>query len=243
MSEATTINQALVLALAAMPTIPKAHEANMGSYRVAYADLADIIAAVRPVLASQGLAVTQNVTDGSGTVAVSTTIHHSGGERLDFGPLSLPAGRDAQTTGGAITYARRYALVAALGLATEDDDDGRTAAKAKPAARTTAPQAPARHAEAPPLSVAGADGPLPNGFASKAQQNAMLRSLNATAKAAGIDRDDELAWLTALTDAVDHRVDSSLDLTPSEMETAREAFMRLRAKNRAANNTRSSSTP
>jgi len=47
---------------------------------------------------------------------------HTSGEFLTHKPTRLPVGMDAQKTGSAITYARRYSLMAALGLATEDDD-------------------------------------------------------------------------------------------------------------------------
>jgi hypothetical protein len=43
---------------------------------------------------------------------------------MTFGPLYLAAGPNAQTAGSAITYARRYAIAAALNIATEQDDDG-----------------------------------------------------------------------------------------------------------------------
>jgi hypothetical protein len=48
--------------------------------------------------------------------------------------LTLPVGKTAQATGSAITYSRRYALMAMLGLATEDDDGA--AAAPREAART-----------------------------------------------------------------------------------------------------------
>jgi len=49
---------------------------------------------------------------------------------MEFGPLSIPMGkRDAHSTGSAISYAKRYALCAALGIVTEDDD-GQAAQKA-----------------------------------------------------------------------------------------------------------------
>lgn len=55
---------------------------------------------------------------------------------MEFGPLVLPYGNSPQAAGSAITYARRYALVAALGLATEDDDG----AAATQAARADRPR-------------------------------------------------------------------------------------------------------
>lgn len=106
------------------------------SYR--YADLATILDHVRPVLAKHGLAITQDVgATPEGRLALHTTIlHAASGDRLVFGPLVGDMGRDWQMTGGAITYARRYALCAALGIAADDDTDahdtGKPQAKAKP---------------------------------------------------------------------------------------------------------------
>src|SRR5690606_13383389 len=66
-------------------------------------------------------------------LACTVTFLHSSGDRLDFGPFPFPHGRDAQATGSMVTYHRRYALVAALGMAAGDDDDGAAAKPAVPA--------------------------------------------------------------------------------------------------------------
>lgn len=116
------LTAALVDALADVTGIRKTHTANAGSYSYDYADLGDIIAETRPALAKHGVIVLQSVHDHDGGLAVTTTLAHTSGESRDFGPLPFPAGRDAQATGSAITYHRRYSLLAALGLATEDDD-------------------------------------------------------------------------------------------------------------------------
>ena len=132
MTEPKTIFSALVGALADLTVIEKGHTANAGSYSYAYADLGDIVKLTRPVLAAWGLTVVQNLhAEGTG-LAVTTSIVHSSGETRDFGPLTFPYGRDAQATGSAITYHRRYALLAALGMATGEDDDGAKAVPADP---------------------------------------------------------------------------------------------------------------
>ena len=128
---------ALVAAMADLSDIKKGKEAKIptkagGSYGYKYADLADTIQSVRPVLAQHGLAVLQSpVSHDHDTVSIYTTIVHRSGQQLTFGPLTLPAGRTAQETGSAITYGRRYALLACLGLAAEDDD-GASAAPRRP---------------------------------------------------------------------------------------------------------------
>jgi hypothetical protein len=90
---------------------------------------------------------------------------HESGEELSFGKLFVPCTKqDAQGYGSAITYARRYQLQTALGIAPEDDDGNAASASAprtplkfgypasaKPAPRMTdeAPKAKAKPAPAP----------------------------------------------------------------------------------------------
>jgi len=121
------IHAALVAALNELPRIAKGNTAKVpmksgGTYSYTYADLGDVIDSVRPVLYKHGLAVMQDVTGEGRSVFVQTIILHTSGDVLRFGPISLPAGDTPQTMGSAVTYCRRYALLAALGIATEDDD-------------------------------------------------------------------------------------------------------------------------
>ena len=134
---------AFAAAQAEMPDITKGRTANVGQYRYTYADLSDVLGALRPVLARHGLFLTQNVVTRNNTVDVWTTIGHRSGQTFDFGPMSFPTGNTPQTAGSAVTYARRYSLLAAVGLATEDDD-GQHAAQAPKTARkpTQAPTDP-----------------------------------------------------------------------------------------------------
>ena len=104
-------------------------KADTGSYGYTYATLGSILDHVRPVLAAHGLAVMQNVTNDGDHVSVETILTHSGGGWISFGPISGKAANTWQGIGSAITYARRYALTAALGIAAEDDDDGAAASR------------------------------------------------------------------------------------------------------------------
>ena len=118
---------AVVAALAEMPTIAKSHTARAGSYSYSYADLADVVEVVRPILTAHGLAVMQQPSHGpDGSLCLRTTLLHTSGDAVsELMPLGPP--REAQAMGSMLTYARRYALVALLGLATEDDDYGASA--------------------------------------------------------------------------------------------------------------------
>lgn len=124
---------ALVAALADLTTIEAARTAKIemakgGSYTYKYADITDAIKLTRPVLAAHGLvALTPVHAHGEG-LACTVILLHTSGEKLELGPFPFPHGRDAQATGSMVTYHRRYALVAALGMAAGDDDDGQSAA-------------------------------------------------------------------------------------------------------------------
>jgi hypothetical protein len=94
-------------------------------FRSRYADLADVTAAVVPILASHGIATFYTISDN----AVVTTMMH--GESETSISCALPlivAQNNMQGLGSAITYARRYGLMALSGVAPEDDD-GNDAAK------------------------------------------------------------------------------------------------------------------
>jgi hypothetical protein len=105
------------------------------AFRSKYADLAAVVDAVKPALAEFGLwfrQVTHNVENG---VCVETVIHHASGESLSCGQLYVPATKhDAQGYGSALTYARRYSLMAAFGVPAEDDDGGAASGTARQAA-------------------------------------------------------------------------------------------------------------
>jgi hypothetical protein len=93
-----------------------------------YADLGAIITATRKPLADNGITVTQwPIESKPGSVSVLTRISHAG--QWMMASLTMPLGKgDAHGVGGAITYAKRFAWTAILGVAVEgEDDDGNTA--------------------------------------------------------------------------------------------------------------------
>ncbi len=113
-------------------------------YGSRYADLASVWEACRDPLTSHGIAVVQIPSADGNRVTVTTLLVHASGARLE-GALTMTA-KDAspQAIGSAITYARRYALMAMVGIAPEDDD-GEAAQPAR-----TAPAAEPRHETARP---------------------------------------------------------------------------------------------
>jgi hypothetical protein len=110
-----------------------AKDAKNPHFKSAYSSLASVIDAVRPALSSNGLAFVQKLHSADGGVAVETVLIHESGQEMSFGTLFIPATKqDAQGYGSAISYAKRYSLQAALGIASEDDD-GQAAVKTRPA--------------------------------------------------------------------------------------------------------------
>ena len=95
-----------------------------------YATLADIDDSLRKAFEGTGLSYSQDArTDiANGIVSVVTTIHHESGEYRSYGPFELkPAKADVQGYGGAVTYAKRYAVSAVFGIVADPDDDGESA--------------------------------------------------------------------------------------------------------------------
>ena len=92
-----------------------------------YADLAGVLAAARPALIANELAVLQPPsTTVEGRICVTTRILHSSGEWMEsdisLSPETLNRSNVAQATGSVITYLRRYSLAGVMGIAQIDDD-------------------------------------------------------------------------------------------------------------------------
>jgi hypothetical protein len=87
-----------------------------------------LIEATRPILTKHGLAITQWPSwiprgEDAAIPSLATTILHVAGEKVEVSmPLYL-TDKTMQGLGAAITYARRYAWAAALGIASEEDTD------------------------------------------------------------------------------------------------------------------------
>jgi hypothetical protein len=122
--------KALAKAQSEFPAIERSRDVKVqtktgGSYTFAYAPHEEILKKVQPVLSANGLAVSQLLANVQGAPALKTMLMHEGGEVIaDTCPLPTNGQTTAQEFGSLVTYMRRYALVAVLGIATEEDDDG-----------------------------------------------------------------------------------------------------------------------
>lgn len=90
-----------------------------------YLTLDNILNTIRPLLTKNGLVVVQAL---AGDYLVTTLYHVSGQyiqSEMPFHPMSGNKGTNAlQELGGGITYAKRYAISAMLGISVDEDNDG-----------------------------------------------------------------------------------------------------------------------
>lgn len=120
--------ESLAAAQSEFKAVAKNGKANYGRY----ATLDEILNATRPALNKCGCYLFQRVEAADGGLTVETLIGHKSGETLSSGKLFMPTtavrgGNAAQAMGSARTYACRYSLASFLGVAADDDDDGKAA--------------------------------------------------------------------------------------------------------------------
>lgn len=126
-------------------------------YKSKYADLASCVEAVVGALNKHGIAFMQRVLPCESGVTVETLFIHTSGETLSSGALHVPVQKnDAQGYGSALTYARRYSLMSACGIAPEDDDGNAASAKSAPAMKQDKPS----HAQ-PQKTISEEDDRIP----------------------------------------------------------------------------------
>jgi hypothetical protein len=107
-------------------------QSNNPHFKSKYADLGNVMDACLPALNAAGIAVIQPTgEDEHGRYVETTLIHGESGEHVSCRVPLIVAKNDMQGYGSAVTYARRYGLMAMAGIAPEDDD-GNAAAKAAP---------------------------------------------------------------------------------------------------------------
>lgn len=124
---------------------PAAKNASNPFFKSEYADLGSVVESARDLMAANGLSVSQfpgaSIARESGgySATLTTIMMHESGEWLEQ-ELTIPLAKvDPQGYGSAITYARRYALAAALGIVTGDDDDGNAASQRQNGASSKPP--------------------------------------------------------------------------------------------------------
>ncbi len=163
-----------------------------------YADLAAIVEAARGPLARHGLAVIQT-TERDGTV--TTMLAHASGQWIR-GELRLRSDKDTpQAIGSAITYARRYAFAAIVGVVAEGEDDdaehaeGRTSSRPNPPARHSVKQRQAATPKAVPAAPAEPERQRPARPITEGQERLLWARAKKRSKELGLDDADAAATI------------------------------------------------
>lgn len=133
MKTSESINEiagALCKAQAAFPKLLKDQtakiESSKGGYAYKYSDLGALFEAIRKPLTDNGLSVVQPIVTENGHHELVTLLLHTSGQFIE-GRMRLADYERPQEFGSEITYYRRYALGALVGIASELDDDGAAA--------------------------------------------------------------------------------------------------------------------
>ncbi len=173
-------------------------------FKSRYLSLESLMGQVLPVLNAHGIVLLQHPTVHEGQPALHTQlIHAESGEFVEDTMLLMMAKPDPQGQGSAITYARRYALMSALGLVADEDDDGATASQPRPQRATptsngdkaTQPQ----HAK---LAATLADLETLN--PSTERENDWLKEVQSWLKAKGYPQSRAQLSRTQMSELIDH---------------------------------------
>lgn len=122
-----------------------AKDCNNPFFKSKYADLNSIWMACREPLSKNGLAVTQIMVEVGDNLYLETLLGHSSGQYISSKmPIKIKSdakNNELQVLGSCLTYLRRYALAAIVGVAPDEDDDG-NAGKGYQASKQDASAAP-----------------------------------------------------------------------------------------------------
>lgn len=124
-TETKQIFAALVKAQAEMPSAPK--DGNNPHFKSKYATLQSIAETAKPILKKHGLAICQTFETACDGISIITSLVHESGEYITGSLFLKPVKNDPQGYGSAITYGRRYAMAAILGIVADEDDDANAA--------------------------------------------------------------------------------------------------------------------
>lgn len=123
---------AAALAKAQGAMTPALKDAANPFFKSKYADLSSVWEAARKPLSTNELAVIQTTNGDSEVVTVITTLIHSSGQWVRGTLKMRPVKNDPQGIGSCLTYARRYALSAIVGICPDDDDGEAATRREKP---------------------------------------------------------------------------------------------------------------
>lgn len=200
------------------------------AYTYRYADLADVLNGVRPVINRHGLSLLQIPRMTNGWIILVTRLAHRSGAWIegDYPVQALGDGIGHQTLGGNLTYAKRQSACAILGVAAEEDLDGATSGGAESigyaAGSPTSPKAapPRRQQEAPKQAASEGTAGVETKAEERARAPAPPRADQKTSASRVVESDalyDDMMrqptavaltkWHVANADAIKARAESS----------------------------------
>jgi hypothetical protein len=196
------LSAALVKCQAEMPAV-KFNKTNP-FLKNRYADLGAIIETAQPILAKHGLAVSQLCTTQGDHVGVETVLIHTSGEWIGS-VMEIPAEAErgkssAQVAGSIVTYIRRYALAAMLGMYADEDGDGNDPQPGKRSSQVSNTAKPAKMTVEQAAKVCNRDG-IPYVELDEDRLVHMSRSINEAIKSNGHDK-ERLAQLQTKQQAI-----------------------------------------
>ncbi len=166
-------------------------------FNSSYADLSMVWDTAREPLTKNGLSVMQLPSAEGARVTVETILLHASGESISSRLTMTAKDAGPQSIGSAITYARRYALSAMVGIASEEDDDGNAATHAgPPPARpnfANGPKAAPKATKAPEKPAAPANK-APEMDGEKDWRNVVVHFGKESGNTLGSLPDDKLQW-------------------------------------------------
>ena len=214
-----SLAKALSAAQGEFPTVKK--DADNPFFQSKYADLASVVQAAAPILAKNGLSIVQLPGWDGERDTLTTRLMHAAGDWIEDTMVLKPIKNGPQAQGSAITYARRYAYSAILGIVTEADDDGNAAThQPKPKAAPT-PAQPATVKRAAPVQPSTPIAPPTPGAPAMITPK-QLTKLNIQFKELGmVERETRLAE-TALV--IKRNIASAKELTAAEASQVIDLF-------------------
>lgn len=152
---------ALAAAQAEYAPLPKNRKVTIrmrtgGSYEFRYADLEAVFSSTRPALAKHGISFVQTIQPANGRSSlVSMLAHKDGGVLTSVIEFNMPQGGDIKEFGAHLSYLRRYAATALIGVAADDDldENGEPAGDgdSRPLAPSLQPEAPEQEPSGKPV--------------------------------------------------------------------------------------------
>ena len=147
----TELLSALAEVQSELPTMPKSSQA----YGYKYTDLDTITQTIKPILSKHGIGYIQSVGGlTENALTLTTRIFNKKGEYIEdtaaLPTITSTKNNAAQTLGMSITYMRRYALCAMLGITSDEDVDAningivQTQSKPTPSKQETSSKQPAK---------------------------------------------------------------------------------------------------